>query len=365
MPPQKGLNKKLLFFLRLKRKILGHVWLARALLVLGVLLGFYLASTLVGAASERIGLGNISRITTSFIFTPETRVRSFNGRTNILILGKGGEGHAGADLTDTIIFASFSHTDGGLTLVSVPRDIWVPEIRAKLNTAYFWGKQKQEWGGLNLTKSLVEEILGQPVHYGIVLDFNGFKKVIDVLGGIDVEVERGFVDREYPIEGKENDKCNGDSEFKCRYETVTFEKGKQYMDGATALKFVRSRNAEGEEGTDLARAARQQKVITAVKDQILSPRIFLSPGKLISIWKVGKASLETDLDSSSGAVLARKVLKSKGKSNSVVLPKEFFENPSSSEKYDYQFVFLPRKEILPDGSFDWSEIRDWAKNLLK
>lgn len=354
-----------LFFLRLKRRILSRVWLARILLLFGILLGGYLIFTGVGLVSEKFGLGNVSRMTTSFLFTPETRIRSFNNRTNVLVLGKGGEGHAGANLTDTIIFASFSHKDKGLTLISIPRDIWVPEIRAKINSAFFWGKQKEEWGGVTLTKSLVEEILGQPVHYAIVLDFNGFKKVIDVLGGIEVEVETAFTDEKYPIEGKENDECNGDLEFKCRYETVTFEKGKQYMDGATALKFVRSRNARGEEGTDLARAARQQKVIKVVKDKTLSPKMLLSLRKLISVWRVGRESLETDLDSSSGAVLARKALQARQNLKSVVLPEELLERPAPTEAYDGQFVFIPKKGTTPGGKYDWSEIRDWAKSILQ
>lgn len=365
MEKEAGLNKKKLIAVRLKRKILKNVWLARGLLIVGIFLGLFLLFTGIGLVSEKAGLGNISRIVTSFIFTPETRVRSFDGRTNVLVLGKGGEGHAGANLTDTIIFASFSHKDGGLTLVSVPRDIWIPEIRAKLNSAYFWGKQKEEWGGLTLTKSLVEEILGQPVHYGVVLDFSGFKKIIDVLGGIEVDVERAFSDEKYPIEGKEDDDCEGDSELKCRYETITFEEGNQYMDGARALKFVRSRNAEGDEGTDLSRAARQQKIINAVKDKILDPKVFLSPRKLISIWKAGMSSLETDLDSSSGAVLTRKTLESHGNSKSVVLPEELLETPTTSEKYDDQYVFVPKKGVLTNGKYDWSEIRQWADSILQ
>lgn len=342
-----------------------RIWLARIILVLGVALGFIFLFNLAGLMTEKLGLGNISRIATSFIFTPESRVRSFNGRTNVLILGKGGEGHAGADLTDTIIFASFSHREQGLTLISIPRDIWIPEIRAKINTAYFWGKQKEEWGGLTLTKSLVEEIMGQPVHYAVVLDFNGFKKVIDVLGGVEVEVARSFTDEKYPIEGKENDNCGGDKEFKCRYEIISFVAGKQYMDGATALKFVRSRNAKGEEGTDLARAARQQKIVAAVEEKVLSPKIIFSPRKLIAIIKVVKASLETDLDASSGAVLVRKILGTMNSSKSMVLPEEFLEKPTPTDTYEGQFVFVPKRGTLAGGKYNWNEVRDWAESILQ
>ena len=137
------------------------------------------------------------------------------------------------------------------------------------------------------------------------------------------------------------------------------------MDGITALKFVRSRNAEGEEGTDLARAARQQKVVRAVVDTVLNPKTFLSPRKMLAILRVAKEAVETDLDSSSGAVLARKVLSSRGRSGSMVIPEEFLENPTPSEKYDDQSVYIPRRGTVPGGKFDWTEIRHWAEDLLQ
>src|SRR5690606_10518850 len=98
-------------------------------------------------------------------------------------------------------------------------------------------------------KTQVEKIAGVPVHYAVVVDFNAFENVIDLIGGIEVNVLTPFVDSKYPIPGKENDLCGGDPEFTCRYETLVFEKGLTFMDGETALKFARSRNAEGDEGT--------------------------------------------------------------------------------------------------------------------
>ena len=131
------------------------------------------------------------------------------------------------------------------------------------------------------------------------------------------------------------------------------------------MRFARKRNAEGEEGTDLARGIRQQKVISSVKEKILSPRVFLSPRKVIAIWRVLKESVETDMDGSAGAILARRTLDTKENINPFVLPEELFETPTPSSRYDNQFVFLPSKGTFPDGSYDWSEIREWAKNLLQ
>ena len=107
--------------------------------------------------------------------------------------------------------------------------------------------------------------MGKPVHYGLVIDTLGFKEVIDVLGGIEVDVERSFVDEKYPIAGKEDDECGGDSEYGCSYETIEFTEGGQSMDGEIALKFIRSRSSEVDEVTEVSLSKRQQKVLEAIK----------------------------------------------------------------------------------------------------
>lgn len=258
-------DKRKIVISRIKRRLLKHVWLVRASLITLILLGFYLFYFLASLILGRLGVTSYLGLIGDFIFTPTQKIQTREDRTNILILGKGGKGHEAPDLTDTVIFASINHTDPSLSLVSLPRDIWIPELRAKLNSTYYWGNQKKDGGGLILTKATVESIVGQPVHYGLVIDFSGFMKIVDVLGGVEVDVERGFVDEKYPIAGKEDDECDGDLEYKCRYETIRFEEGAQTMNGETALIFARSRNAEGDEGTDLAREIRQQKILAAIQ----------------------------------------------------------------------------------------------------
>jgi LCP family protein required for cell wall assembly len=297
-------------------------------------------------------------IVSNFAFAPVEKIKSDNGRVNVLIMGKAGENHAGGDLTDTMILASLALNDPKIALISIPRDLWIPEIRAKVNSAYYWGNQR-ETGGLDLAKSTVSGVLGQPVHYGIVMDFSGFKDIVDVLGGIEVNVENTFTDPMYPIAGRENDLCAGDPEFKCRYESITFTKGTQMMDGATALKFVRSRHAEGTEGTDIAREARQQKVIDAIKNKVLNPVTFLNPKKDTAIWNVVMSSLETDIDSKGGAVLARKAIDGSKSINKYLIPEDLLLNPPISPMYDKQYVFIPKK-----GNGKWEEIQLWVKKTL-
>ncbi len=356
--PPVNFSKNQIIFSRIKRKILKHTWLARIGFILGIL---GIISVVILAISLIINKTNIPYyldLAGSFVFASNSKIKSINNRVNILVLGKSGQGTSSPDLTDTIIFTSLDLNNSKLTLVSLPRDIWVPSIRAKLNSAYYWGNKKEEKGGMKLAKSLTEEIIGQPVEYAVVLDFSGFKEMIDAVGGIDVNVERSFTDDKYPIAGKENDLCDGDKEYKCRYEKISFEKGLVHMDGILALKFVRSRNAEGDEGTDLARAARQEKIIQALKEKILSKQVFLSPVKLLNLYKAVMKNLETDIPPSTQAVLARKIFNSRKNINPSVLPADLLTSPKISSRYDYQYVFLPK-------SGDWKDAQNWLKNLLE
>jgi LCP family protein required for cell wall assembly len=291
-----------------------------------------------------------------FILAPEDKIKSFDDKINILILGKSGEGHIAPDLTDTIILSSISLKNSSIRIISLPRDIWIPEIRAKLNSAYYWGKER-DGNGIILSQELVEKITGEKLSYTVVFDFSSFTKIVDVLGGIEVDVENSFTDEKYPIYGKENDLCDGDRTYKCRYETISFEKGKQNMNGEIALKFVRSRNAEGDEGTDIAREKRQQKIIFAVKSALLDPKNFLNPKKIWGIWKILKISVETNIDESSGVVVARKIFDSRKDIGSSVIPEDYLINPAISSKYDNQYVFIPK-----DNS--WNEIKSWIKDFL-
>ena len=269
---------------------------------------------------------------------------------NFLILGIAGGNHQGKDLTDTIMFASLNPYQKQLALVSLPRDIWLEKWRAKLNSIY-------HYKGLPETKKTVEEILGQKTDYGIIIDFEVFQKIIDTLGGITVDVERSFDDYKYPIPGKENDLCNGDPLYRCRYEHLHFEAGRQFMDGQTALKFVRSRNAQGEEGTDFARTARQQKVILAIKDKILSKEFLLSPKKAIQLFKLITLNIQTDIPKEKYWQLLKVGLKIRNIKTTTV-NSNYLINPPISKKYDNQWVLVPK-------SGNWSEIQEYVKKFLE
>jgi LCP family protein required for cell wall assembly len=295
----------------------------------------------------------------AFVTADTSIVPSADGRNNILLLGMGGEGHEGSDLTDTILFVSIPLEKNGIKMISIPRDIWVPPLRTKINSAYYWGI-KNEVGGTTLAKTAVEPVLGTEIHYTILLDFNGFKRIIDELGGIEVNVENTFTDPKYPIAGKEEDLCGGrDPEYKCRYEAITFNQGIQKMDGETALKFVRSRHADGDEGTDFARSARQQRVIEGIKNKLLTKEILMNRTKIQALWNVGNQTLKTDIPTEVMGVLARKAFSSKDDIDSQSIPEDLLENPKPSPKYDQLYVLIPKA-----GDNNWTEINGWVRSIL-
>ena len=302
----------------------------------------------------------------NFATVPENIISSNNGTVNILLMGKSGGSRDGADLTDTMILASISLTDKGINIISIPRDIWIPDIMAKINSAYYWGKKGSPYfslqdtgGGVQFAKKMVGRITGQPIQYGVVIDFSAFKDIIDAIGGVIVDVERPFVDKFYPIEGRENDICNGDKTYACRYETVIFDSGLQYMNGETALKYVRSRHAEGEEGTDLARETRQQKIIEAIKEKILQPKTYMSVKNVKALLSITGKYLETDINFPVAGILARKTLGNVSKVNQYPFPENLLIVPPASDIYDNLYVFIPKA-----GNGNWSELQKWFSETL-
>lgn len=277
-------------------------------------------------------------------------LKNREGRTNFLILGIRGFETNDADLTDIIIFVSLDQKGKKAVLLSVPRDLWIEEIQAKINTAY-------HYGGFDLAKKTVSEVLGQEVDYMVVVNFESFGEIVNVLGGVTVNVQRSFDDFRYPIAGKENDPCDGDKEFQCRYEHIHFDAGPQKMDGQTALKYIRSRNAQGEEGTDFARTARQQQLILALKQKILTPEIYLNPNKISQLFKVFQEYLTVDINHWEYGNLA--LLLARVDWNQVrvaALNGNLLLNPKNH--YSKQWVLVPKSE-------DWQEIREFIGELLK
>lgn len=286
---------------RLKRQILSRPRLIRAILgVCIVLFTGQLVTTWIISKLPIPSAGTVKQYVSAFS-DPESQLPAYKGRTNILLLGVGGAGHEGSNLTDSMMVISVASDGSDATMLSLPRDIWIPSMQAKLNTAFYYGEQYQPGtGGMTLAKAAVSEVIDQPIHYAVLIDFQGFEKLVDTLGGIEVDVENAFTDEKYPIPGKENAYPESD-----RYETISFQAGPQLMDGITTLKFVRSRNAQGPEGTDLARSSRQKRVLAGIQRRLIATNVIFNRSKLEDIYAVVQDSIAMDIPTSAWPAFIR------------------------------------------------------------
>lgn len=203
-------------------------------------------------------------------------------RINILLLGYGGAGHEGGGLTDTIVVMSIKPSTHEVVMISIPRDL-VVNFGGKKPAEQQWRKVNYalDFGGISFAKEKVEEVLGLPINYYMSVDFEGFRQVIDDMGGVNVYVDNAFTDRQYP-------------DYNYGYQTINFQTGWQTMTGEQALQFARSRHGNHGEGSDFARSHRQEIILSAVREQLLSAGTLLNPGKLTSIFNDLGDHIKTD-----------------------------------------------------------------------
>jgi len=257
-------------------------WTARGFFLLGI----FLLATVVSAQAILIipasiapkpvlALQNTIRSVFPFSLLPRISGTVLAGenadRVNVLVTGIGGAGHDGPYLTDTILLGSYQPSTNTVALLSIPRDLFVPGVGpagSKINAIGATQEVQTPGAGIVALKDELEKLFNLPIPYYLRVDFRGFEQLVDRIGGIDVLVERSFEDQQYPIIGNEKNKILAE-----RYEILKIEKGSNHFDGTTALKFARSRYGNNGEGSDFARMHRQQKVIAAVKEKLMSPSL--------------------------------------------------------------------------------------------
>lgn len=175
---------------------------------------------------------------------------SFQNRINILVMGVDERGDD-VGRSDTMFVITVDTQSKAVSMLSVPRDTRVRFPNKgydKINHAYALGGQK-------LAQQVVEDLLGINMDYYVMVNFNGFNKIIDAIGGIDIDVEKRMY-YEDPYDD------NGGL-------VINLKPGLQHMDGKTAIQYVRYRDEEG----DIGRVARQQKFIKAVFERVASPTV--------------------------------------------------------------------------------------------
>lgn len=285
-------------------------------------------------------------------------------RVNFLLLGVGGAGHQGAELSDTIIFASYRPSTKQIGLLSIPRDLAVPipgQGTGRVNSV-------NAYQGPEGASKVIGEVLGQEIHYYVKVNFDGFAELIDELGGIDVFVDRAFTDSAYPVRGQEEANCGTtttvtdeeDNEvevptYGCRFEVLSFAEGWTPLDGATALKFVRSRHGTNGEGSDFARAARQQKVLLAVKAKLLSASTLFNPGRVVKLFDLARQNIDTNL---TGWEIGQLAAELPGVGNDQITHHVLDETGPL-----YSAIINGAYLLLPDNN-DWAPVRRIAANIF-
>ncbi|MGH2545158.1 MAG: LCP family protein, partial [Ardenticatenaceae bacterium] len=193
-------------------------------------------------------------------------------RLVILLLGTDGRDEEdGPPRTDLMMLAILDRRTERATLISIPRDLWVPIPgygEGKINTAYFLGSL--EGRATELVQEVVADLVGFQVDHIVQVNFDGFRTLIDEMGGIEIDVPVAIDDPAYP-----------DGNYGTLH--LVIPAGSQHMDGETALQYARTRYG----GIDQDRSARQQAVLLAIRAQALQPaQLARAPFLLRTVYRV-------------------------------------------------------------------------------
>jgi LCP family protein required for cell wall assembly len=305
-----------------------------------------LGTNVLGEISHLPVIGDIRKLVLGDDIHAQDQTSTPDGQMNIMLFGVGGAGHDGSQLTDTIILASIDLNAHRVGLLSIPRDMAYPlggTRFQKINAVNAYAEQDHPGQGATYAGKAIGKLLGVRVDHVLKIDFRGFEKFIDALGGVDITVERSFVDEEYPTEDEQ-------------WQTVSFKKGPQHMNGSQALIFARSRHGSNGEAGDFARAHRQQLVIQAVREKLLSLGVLANPSKLSELWSVVSNHVQTDMSPWDAVKLAP--LASQVDKKDIV--NRVLTNGENGELIDANvegsgYMLFPKKP-------DWSEIRAIAAN---
>lgn len=337
-------------------------------IILGIFLFIFIGAIAYGSffayklysVSKKVNIGtdrdpSVSETLKSFSDSrPISLDGASDGRINILLLGMAGKGKPGQYLTDTLMVASLDLENDRIALLSLPRDLYVeiPEngIRTKINSVYqysFNASQKDVQIASETIKETVSEITGLNMHYFVILNFDGFEKAIDDIGGINIMNERDIYDTRYPGPNYS-------------YETFELSKGFHKLDGATALKYARQRHGDPE--GDFGRAKRQQQIIQATKSKIFSAGTMFDVFALNKLLDTLGENIQTDISTSEFADFFELAKKLDTQNITNVVADAW--NKDSLLKVSHVQYGSVRAFVLVPRVGNYSEIRELAENIF-
>jgi LCP family protein required for cell wall assembly len=196
---------------------------------------------------------------------------------NILALGRPGQGYPGQNLTDTIILVHLEPVQKKAILISLPRDLLVKvpgrNNLTKINSLY-------HLVGIERLKKKITEITGLPINYYILIDLVVAKEIITLVDGLNVYVPQDINDPYFPGPNY-------------TYQTFNLSAGWRYLDGETALKYIRTRYTSP--NGDFDRMTRQQQVINLLKQKVLTLNLLWDFPTYLKIFNTLRDHIETDL----------------------------------------------------------------------
>lgn len=213
-----------------------------------------------------------------------------DGRFNVVVMGIGGvndagQAHGGTNLTDSIQIVSLDTINKKVGITSIPRDFYYTITGhggGKINAVYSYGELDNPGKGGQAARTAFGNVLGITISNFVVIDFTAAKEAVDTVGGIDIDVPKALYDATYP--------CDDDLHT-CPFSITA---GTHHMDGALALKYMRTRHADN----DYGRSARQQQVISAVRKKALSLGFLTNPAKVTSLLNTLGKHIKTDMQPS-------------------------------------------------------------------
>jgi len=202
--------------------------------------------------------------------------------TYILLTGRWWGTHDAPNLTDTIILAWINAKDQKISLLSLPRDLWVEypwsSRKWKINALYETYLANGWDTAMERLSDKVSEITGKQIDYYMNVDFAWFIKVIDALWWVEVSLENNFVDYEYP-------------DGNLWYKTFILRKWTWTLDGEVALMYARSRHST----SDFDRSSRQQEILGSLKDKVWDLWYLKDAKKILELYNIFSEYVDTDL----------------------------------------------------------------------
>jgi LCP family protein required for cell wall assembly len=238
--------------------------------------------------------------------------------------------------TDSMMVLTIDPVGLSAAVLSLPRDLWVeiPDFGVdRINQANYLGEiYEYPGGGQALAVQTVETLLGVPINYYVAVNFDAFVEVVDLVGGIDIDVPEAIDDPDYP------DRCYG-------YDPFSIEAGKQHLEGEAALKYARTRATFG---GDVDRAGRQQAVMLAVREQVFNlnslPQLIAQAPQL---WQTSQENVRTNMTLNEAIQLA-------------LLAQDIPRESIRTAVLDYNYVY---NETTPDGRQVLVPVRENIRQL--